>query len=215
MTSYREKLWFETEGRRAYLNITPKVEAALKKSGVKVGLCLVNAMHITASVYINDDEPGLIEDYDEFLERLAPHAPTDRYHHMREGDVGYLSYFSLQGGPARLLVGRPAGRAWQPGRSSMSWLGAWSAGQPSLTPGAGWSSSAAWLRLWPGTALFSSPGPFCRTTSTSRFHLLGRTRAVAVARAMRHLLIDFAMTPSSHQAGQETSPRVRRVRTRR
>jgi secondary thiamine-phosphate synthase enzyme len=86
MTSYREELWFETEGRRAYLNITPKVEAALKKSGIKEGLCLVNAMHITASVYINDDEPGLIEDYDEFLERLAPHAPTDHYLHNRTGE---------------------------------------------------------------------------------------------------------------------------------
>ena len=86
MTSYREELWFETEGRRAYLNITPKVETALKKSGVKEGLCLVNAMHITASVYINDDEPGLIEDYDEFLERLAPHAPTNRYRHNRTGE---------------------------------------------------------------------------------------------------------------------------------
>ena len=86
METYREELWFETEGRRAYLNTTPKVEAALKKSGIKEGLCLVNAMHITASVYINDDEPGLIEDYDEFLERLAPHAPTDHYLHNRTGE---------------------------------------------------------------------------------------------------------------------------------
>ncbi len=86
MKSYREELWFETESRRAYINITPKVEAALKKSGVKEGLCFVNAMHITASVYINDDESGLIEDYDEFLERLAPHAPTDRYRHNRTGE---------------------------------------------------------------------------------------------------------------------------------
>ena len=86
MKSYREELWFETESRRAYINITPKVEAALTKSGVKEGLCLVNTMHITASVYINDDEPGLIQDYDEFLERLAPHAPTDRYRHNRTGE---------------------------------------------------------------------------------------------------------------------------------
>jgi secondary thiamine-phosphate synthase enzyme len=86
MTSYREELWFETEGRRAYVNISPQVEAAVKKSRIKEGLCLVNAMHITASVYINDDEPGLLQDYDEFLERLAPHAPADRYRHNRTGE---------------------------------------------------------------------------------------------------------------------------------
>ena len=86
MKSYREELWFETEGRRAYINITPKVEAGLKKSGITEGLCLVNAMHITASVYINDDESGLIQDYDDFLERLAPNAPTDRYRHNRTGE---------------------------------------------------------------------------------------------------------------------------------
>ena len=72
MKSYREELWFQTEKRRAYLNITPQVETAVRKSGIKEGLVLVNAMHITASVYINDDEPGLIKDYDEFLEKLAP-----------------------------------------------------------------------------------------------------------------------------------------------
>jgi len=71
--SYREELTFETKTRRAYINITPQVEAALKKSGVKEGLCLVNPMHISASVYINDDEPGLLKDYDDFLERLVPH----------------------------------------------------------------------------------------------------------------------------------------------
>ena len=76
MKSYREELTFETKTRRAYLNITPQVEAALKKSGVKEGLCLVNPMHISASVYINDDESGLLKDYDDFLERLAPHEPS-------------------------------------------------------------------------------------------------------------------------------------------
>ena len=64
MKSYREELTFETRTRRAYLNITPQVEAALKKSGIQEGLCLVNPMHISASVYINDDEPGLLSDYD-------------------------------------------------------------------------------------------------------------------------------------------------------
>ena len=86
MTSYREELWFETKTRRAYLNITPQVETALKKSGVREGLCLVNAMHITASVYINDDESGLTQDYDDFLERLAPHEPVAQYRHNRTGE---------------------------------------------------------------------------------------------------------------------------------
>ena len=72
MKSYREELWFETGTRRAFINITPQVEAVLRKSGVREGLLLVNAMHITASVYINDDEPGLLQDYEDFLERLAP-----------------------------------------------------------------------------------------------------------------------------------------------
>ena len=84
MKSYREELWFETTSRRAYLNITPQVEAAVKKSGVREGLVLVNAMHITASVYINDDEPGLLHDYDEFLERIAPHEA--RYRHNDTGE---------------------------------------------------------------------------------------------------------------------------------
>jgi secondary thiamine-phosphate synthase enzyme len=86
MKSYREELWFETETRRAYLNITDRVAQAVRKSGVREGLCLVNAMHITASVYINDDEPGLLQDYDDFLERVAPHAPTERYRHDRTGE---------------------------------------------------------------------------------------------------------------------------------
>ena len=84
MKSYREELWFETKTRRAYLNITPQVEAVLKASGVKEGLVLVNAMHITASVYINDDEPGLLRDYDDFLERLAPHDAV--YRHNETGE---------------------------------------------------------------------------------------------------------------------------------
>ena len=86
MKSYREELWFETKGRREYINITPKVQSALKKSGVKEGLCLVNAMHITASVYINDDEQGLLQDYEEFLERLVPHEPISQYRHNNTGE---------------------------------------------------------------------------------------------------------------------------------
>lgn len=84
MKSYREELWFETKTRRAYLNITPQVEAAVARSGIREGLVLVNAMHITASVYINDDEQGLLKDYDEFLEKLAPQSAT--YRHNETGE---------------------------------------------------------------------------------------------------------------------------------
>ena len=86
MRSHRKELWFQTETRRAYLNITKQVEDEVRQSGVREGLCLVNAMHITASVYINDDEQGLIADYDAFLEGLAPHAPTTRYKHNLTGE---------------------------------------------------------------------------------------------------------------------------------
>ncbi len=86
MKSYTKYLWFNTPHRRDYINITPEVEKAVKESGVKEGLCLVNAMHITASVYINDDESGLIQDYDEWLEKLAPHEPISRYRHNRSGE---------------------------------------------------------------------------------------------------------------------------------
>jgi thiamine phosphate synthase YjbQ (UPF0047 family) len=84
--SHRKELWFETETRRAYLNITRDVEKELAASGIAEGLCLVNAMHITASVYINDDEGGLLRDYDDWLERLAPHAPTSAYRHNQTGE---------------------------------------------------------------------------------------------------------------------------------
>lgn len=86
MKSYREELWFEIPSRRGMVNITPEVERCLRQSGVREGLVLVNAMHITASVFINDDESGLHHDYDRWLERLAPHAPTDQYHHNRTGE---------------------------------------------------------------------------------------------------------------------------------
>jgi secondary thiamine-phosphate synthase enzyme len=79
--SHRQELWFEVPSRRAFINITPKVEEAVAASGVREGLCLVNAMHITASVFINDDESGLHQDYDEWLERLAPHEPVGQYRH--------------------------------------------------------------------------------------------------------------------------------------
>jgi secondary thiamine-phosphate synthase enzyme len=86
MKHLRQELWFNTPHRRDYLNITDQVEELVRKSGVQNGLCLVNAMHITASVYINDNESGLIQDYDEWLEGLAPHEPTSKYRHNRTGE---------------------------------------------------------------------------------------------------------------------------------
>lgn len=86
MKTYRQELWFEVPGRRALINITPQVKEALIKSGVQEGFVLVNAMHITASVFINDDERGLHQDYDDWLETLAPHAPTSQYRHNRTGE---------------------------------------------------------------------------------------------------------------------------------
>ncbi len=81
MKAYREELWFNIPDRVGFLNITPQVRESLRKSGVKEGFCLVNAMHITASVFINDDESGLHEDYRKWLEELAPHEPVSRYRH--------------------------------------------------------------------------------------------------------------------------------------
>jgi secondary thiamine-phosphate synthase enzyme len=86
MKSLTEHLWFETPHRRDYLNITGTVEQLVRKSGVQEGLCLVNAMHITASVYINDAEDGLLHDYDVWLEKLAPHEPVSQYQHNRTGE---------------------------------------------------------------------------------------------------------------------------------
>ena len=86
MKSHREELWFETDTRRAYINITERVAAAVTKSGVREGLCLVNAMHITASVFINDDESGLHRDFERWLETLAPEKPHARYDHNRTGE---------------------------------------------------------------------------------------------------------------------------------
>jgi len=86
MRSFRKELWFNTEIRRAFINITPQVKDALQESEVKDGLCLVNAMHITASVYINDDETGLLDDYEGWLEGLAPHEPISHYRHNRTGE---------------------------------------------------------------------------------------------------------------------------------
>jgi secondary thiamine-phosphate synthase enzyme len=86
MKTFTEHLVFNTKSRREYINITDTVEKLVKKSGVTEGLCLVNAMHITASVYINDAESGLLQDFDDFLERLAPHSPISNYRHNRTGE---------------------------------------------------------------------------------------------------------------------------------
>ncbi len=81
MKSYRKELWFNAPKRRAFINITPDVSECLRESGIKEGLCLVNAMHITASVFINDDEGGLHQDFDKWLEKLAPEKPHSQYAH--------------------------------------------------------------------------------------------------------------------------------------
>jgi secondary thiamine-phosphate synthase enzyme len=81
MKSYRKELWFEVKKRRELINITPQVEECLRESGVHEGIALVNAMHITASVFINDDEPGLHQDFEVWLEKLAPEKPYDQYRH--------------------------------------------------------------------------------------------------------------------------------------
>ena len=87
MKSYRKELWFDVPERRGFINITPQVQECLRESGIQEGLCLVNAMHITASVFINDDERGLHADYEKWLEALAPHAPVSQYQHNRTGEA--------------------------------------------------------------------------------------------------------------------------------
>jgi secondary thiamine-phosphate synthase enzyme len=86
MRSYRKELWFDVPARLGWMNITPQVKACLAESGVREGLVLVNAMHITASVFVNDDEPGLHRDFEDFLERLVPHEPLGRYRHNDSGE---------------------------------------------------------------------------------------------------------------------------------
>ncbi len=88
MTSHTKHLWFETKNRVEFINITPRVEEEVRSSGIQEGLCLVNAMHITASVFINDDEPGLHHDYRRWLEELAPHSPSLYEHNLTGEDNG-------------------------------------------------------------------------------------------------------------------------------
>ena len=86
MKSYRKELWFNIPARRGFVNMTPQIEACVYESGIREGLVLVNAMHITASVFINDDESGLHQDYERWLEELAPHEPIGLYQHNRTGE---------------------------------------------------------------------------------------------------------------------------------
>ena len=86
MKSFRKELWFDIPTRRAFINITPQINECLKESGIKEGFILCNAMHITASVFINDDESGLHHDYEVWLEKLAPHEPISQYQHNRTGE---------------------------------------------------------------------------------------------------------------------------------
>lgn len=86
MKSYRKEFWFNLPTRRGFVNITPQVESCLQESGIMEGLTLISAMHITASVFINDDESGLHQDYEHWLEKLAPHEPTNQYLHNQTGE---------------------------------------------------------------------------------------------------------------------------------
>lgn len=101
MKHFRKELWFQTPHRRDYVNITPDVQSCIDESGIKEGLCLVNAMHITASVFINDDERGLIQDFDDWLEKLAPHEPVADYRHNTGED-------NADGHMKRQIMGREA-----------------------------------------------------------------------------------------------------------
>jgi secondary thiamine-phosphate synthase enzyme len=110
MRSYRKELWFDVPTRRAFINITPDVQTCLKESNIKEGLALVNAMHITASVFINDDESGLHQDYEEFLERLAPHEPTSKYRHNLTGEDNGDAHIKRQIMGREVVVAITAGR---------------------------------------------------------------------------------------------------------
>ncbi|MGC9397332.1 MAG: secondary thiamine-phosphate synthase enzyme YjbQ [Anaerolineae bacterium] len=110
MKSYRKELWFNIPTRRAFINITPDVEACLRESGIREGLCLVNAMHITASVFINDDESGLHADYEAWLEGLAPHEPVSHYRHNRTGEDNGDAHLKRQVMGREVVVAVTGGR---------------------------------------------------------------------------------------------------------
>lgn len=109
MKSYRKELWFNIASRRAFINITPQVQACLLESGIREGLVLVNAMHISASVFINDDERGLHHDLEVWLEKLAPHAPVDQYRHNDTGEDNADAHIKRQVMGREVVVAITAG----------------------------------------------------------------------------------------------------------
>jgi secondary thiamine-phosphate synthase enzyme len=110
MKSLTEHLWLEVPGRRGFVNLTEKVEKLVQKSGIQEGLCLVNAMHITASVFINDAEDGLLHDYEEWLQRLAPHEPISHYQHNRTGEDNADAHLKRQVMGREVVVAVTKGR---------------------------------------------------------------------------------------------------------
>ncbi len=110
MRSFRKELWFDIPTRRAFVNITTQVQQTIAESGIKEGLCLVNAMHITASVFINDDETGLHHDYEDWLEVLAPHEPVSRYWHNRTGEDNADAHLKRQVMGREVIVAVTQGR---------------------------------------------------------------------------------------------------------
>jgi secondary thiamine-phosphate synthase enzyme len=108
--SYRKELWFEIPSRRGFVNITSQVEDCIRESGIWEGLVLVNAMHITASVFINDNEGGLLQDYEKWLEHLAPHAPTSQYLHNRTGEDNADAHLKRQVMGREVVVALTAGQ---------------------------------------------------------------------------------------------------------
>jgi secondary thiamine-phosphate synthase enzyme len=110
MKSYRKELWFNVPTRRGFVNITRQVEECLAESGIREGLVLCNAMHITASVFINDDEPGLHDDYEQWLEGLAPHSPVGRYKHNRTGEDNGDAHLKRQVMGREVVVAATEGR---------------------------------------------------------------------------------------------------------
>jgi secondary thiamine-phosphate synthase enzyme len=110
MKNYRQELWFQTAARREFINITGEVEKCLRASGIQEGLLLVNAMHITASVFINDDEPGLHHDYERWLEELAPHEPVAHYRHNRTGEDNGDAHLKRQIMGREVVVAVSAGK---------------------------------------------------------------------------------------------------------
>ncbi|MFY9327281.1 MAG: secondary thiamine-phosphate synthase enzyme YjbQ [Georgfuchsia sp.] len=110
MKSYRKELWFNVPSRRGYINITHQVQECIFESSIREGFVLINAMHITASVFINDDEPGLHHDYEKWLEKLAPHEPVDQYRHNDTGEDNADAHIKRQVMGREVVVAITAGK---------------------------------------------------------------------------------------------------------